>query len=255
MQQTADPDRHAAQQPSTAGGVRQRCELAAPMIAPEGWPYIAMFVIGSGVVVALSAWLGGAIGWAISGAACLALCVWCVWFFRDPQRTLPQDADALICPADGKVVAVDDVAPPPELGLDAHGWRRISIFMNVFNVHVNRSPAEAVVGRVHYRPGKFFNASLDKASEHNERCSLLLRTPDGGEMVVVQIAGLIARRIVCRVKEGDALAAGQRFGIIRFGSRVDVFVRASAAEPAVRVGDMVQAGATVIGRRTRSGGA
>ena len=249
MPQTADPTqtptRNAAN-PADGGG---RCELSAPIIAPEGWPYIAAFVIGSGVVVALAAWLGGAVGLAVAGGLCLALCVWCVWFFRDPQRSLPQDADALICPADGKIVAVDGVPPPPELGLPADGWRRISIFMNVFNVHVNRSPARAVVTRVHYRPGKLFNASLDKASEHNERCSLTLRTPEGEEMVVVQIAGLIARRIVCRVKEGDSLDAGQRFGIIRFGSRVDVFVRASWAKPAVVLGEVVQAGATVIARR------
>ena len=175
------------------------------------------------------------------------LTVWCLWFFRDPQRQIPLDADAVICPADGRVVIIDAAAPPAELGLGAAPMARICIFMNVFNVHVNRSPVDAVVKKIAYRAGTFLNASFDKASTENERCSLLLRMDDGRLVVCVQIAGLIARRIVCRVKEGKVLGAGERFGLIRFGSRVDVYLP-SGTIAAVKVGDFTAAGSTIIAR-------
>lgn len=222
-------------------------EASAPIIAPEGWPIVAGFFVASALIVALSWWLLRTPGLIVSGVVCSALTYWCIWFFRDPQRVIPTDPDAVICPADGKVVIIDMAAPPAELGLGSTPMQRICIFMNVFNVHVNRSPVDGVVERIAYRPGKFFNASLDKASVDNERCSLLMRMPDGTAAVCVQIAGLIARRIVCRVKEGTNLTGGQRFGLIRFGSRVDVYLP-KGARPEVAVGQHTSAGATVIAR-------
>jgi phosphatidylserine decarboxylase len=194
----------------------------------------------------MGAW--GGIAGAVVGGVTGLLTLWAIWFFRDPPRRTPSDPGLVICPADGVISFVGPCRPPEELAVDgvqAAGMTRVSVFMNVFNVHVNRSPTDAVVSTVHYRPGKFFNASLDKASEHNERCSLKLVLPDGRDMVCVQIAGLIARRIVCRAKPGDAYRAGQRFGLIRFGSRVDVYLPARV-EPRVRTGQSVVAGETVF---------
>jgi phosphatidylserine decarboxylase len=200
-------------------------EAKAPIIAPEGLPIVLAFFVVSDVL-SVAAWFLLPL-WAFAAVAgvCLLLTLWCIWFFRDPQRVIPQDADAVICPADGRVV----------------------IFMNVFNVHVNRSPVDGTVERIAYRPGAFFNASFDKASDLNERCSLLLRLRDGRPVVCVQIAGLVARRIVCRVKEGAFLHGGERFGLIRFGSRVDVYLPPGTT-PAVAVGQVTAAGATVIAR-------
>lgn len=222
-------------------------DAPAPIIAPEGVPIVLVF-IGCSEALALLSWflLPRPVFLAVVVVG-LLLSGWCIWFFRDPRRTIPQDADAVICPADGRVVIVDRAAPPPELGLPAEPMQRICIFMNVFNVHVNRSPVDGTVERIAYRPGKFFNASFDKASVHNERCSLLLRLADGRPVVCVQIAGLVARRIVCRVKEGAFLNGGERFGLIRFGSRVDVYLPPGTI-PAVNVGDVTAAGATVIAR-------
>lgn len=218
-------------------------------IAREGWPVIAavavvlLLVSGAGWLV--HPWLGMAL--AVAG---LIVTLWAVWFFRDPERRTPNEPGAIICGADGVVSFVGPGTPPPEsgvVGAEAEGLTRVSIFMNIFNVHVNRAPLAGMVDRIAYKPGKFFNASLDKASEHNERLSLVLRTPSGGRFVVVQIAGLIARRIVCRVKEGAALKAGERFGLIRFGSRVDHYLPSDVA-PSVSVGQRVVAGETVLGR-------
>jgi phosphatidylserine decarboxylase len=199
------------------------------------------------IVSAASIWWLGP--WGIPAAAIgLLLTAWCVWFFRDPERATPQSPGVVVSPADGVIVGIGPAAPPPELGLTPEqtaGMTRVSIFMNVFNVHVNRSPAAGTVKKIAYKPGKFFNASLDKASEHNERSSLLLELPDLRLMPVVQIAGLVARRIVCRVKEGDQLAAGQRYGLIRFGSRVDVFLP-QGVEPLVQRGQRAVAGITVL---------
>jgi phosphatidylserine decarboxylase len=228
-------------------------EAPASIIAPEGWPIVAAFVLVSAAIVAISTWLLHTPGLIVSGFVCFLLTFWCIWFFRDPQRVIPTAADAVICPADGKVVIIDHAAPPAELGLGSAPIQRICIFMNVFNVHVNRSPVDGTVEKIAYRPGKFFNASFDKASTDNERCSLLMRMADGRQAVCVQIAGLIARRIVCRVKEGTPLSGGQRFGLIRFGSRVDVYLPEGTV-PAVAVGQKTSAGATVIARLSQARG-
>ncbi len=218
-------------------------------IAREGWPVIAAVAMVFALVAAggwlLSPWAG-----VFLAAAGLVITLWAVWFFRDPERRTPSDPGAIISGADGVVSFIGPGSPPPESGMvgeEARGLTRVSIFMNIFNVHVNRAPRSGVVERIAYKPGKFFNASLDKASEHNERLSLVLRTPDGGRFVVVQIAGLIARRIVCRVREGAALSAGERFGLIRFGSRVDHYLPADIL-PAVKLGQRVVAGETLLGR-------
>jgi phosphatidylserine decarboxylase len=224
-------------------------DAPAPWIAPEGRPIIA--AVGA-VALAVAAgfwWLGTGPG-VLASFFALAVVLWAVWFFRDPARRIPEDEAAVLSGADGVVCAVGPAPPPPELGLgadDAGAMTRVSVFMNIFNVHVNRAPAAGAVERIAYTPGRFFNASLDKASEQNERLAMLLRLRSGAPMVVVQIAGLVARRIVCRVREGASLRAGERFGLIRFGSRVDHYLPAGA-EPCVSVGQKTVAGETVIAR-------
>lgn len=227
--------------------IYDRTERAAPIIAPEGLVIVAVFVLTSVLLTGGLWWWTGVIGGVIAGVVCLVLTLWCIWFFRDPRRVVPVDPMAVVCPADGRVVIIDEAPAPEELGMSGTPLQRICIFMNVFNVHVNRSPVDGVVERVAYRPGTFLNASFDKASVLNERSSLVLLMPDGRRTVCVQIAGLVARRIVCRVREGAALAAGERFGLIRFGSRVDVYLPAGCV-PTVKVGDLTQAGSTVIAR-------
>ncbi len=213
-----------------------------PMVAREGWPIIAvMTVVGAIITVGLN-WLGGPKAGIPALLICAPLVLWALWFFRDPPRRTP--SALLVAPADGVVSFVGPSAPPVELGLTGD-FTRVSIFMNVFNVHVNRCPGDATVAAVHYRPGKFRNASLDKASEDNERCALRLTLADGSAAACVQIAGLIARRIVCRAKAGDRLRAGQRFGLIRFGSRVDVYMAAGLV-PLVQLGQATVAGETVL---------
>jgi phosphatidylserine decarboxylase len=189
-------------------------------------------------------------GWPgyVAGGIGSILTLWCIWFFRDPQRLTPAVPGAVISPADGVVCQVTPAKPPVDLGLSeaaTAGMTRVAIFMNVFNVHVNRSPVAATVARISYRPGKFLTASLDKASDDNERCALLLRTHDGIDIACVQIAGLVARRIICKAKEGATLRPGQRYGLIRFGSRVDVYLPAGAT-PRVAVGDRTVAGETIL---------
>ncbi len=180
-----------------------------------GWPFVGIFAaasVGLASVAEPLGWLG------------VVLTAWCAYFFRDPDRVTPTRAGLVVSPADGVVQLVDEAAPPPELGMGDAARPRVCIFMNVFNVHVNRSPWEGMVKTAAYHPGKFLNASLDKASELNERHSIRLEGPGGREIAFVQIAGLVARRIVCFVKEGAALRTGERFGLIRFGSRVDVYL-------------------------------
>jgi phosphatidylserine decarboxylase len=205
-------------------------------IHPDGWKFVAVFALGA-VVLAL---IAQPLGWI--GAA---LTAWCVYFFRDPPRVTPVRPSLVISPADGIVQAIGPAEPPPELGMEQRVLTRVSIFMNVFDVHVNRSPVDAEVTGVAYRAGKFFNASLDKASEENERNALRLRIADGRELAVVQIAGLVARRIRCDTKQGGTLQAGERFGMIRFGSRVDVYLPDGVAPLAI-VGQRAVAGETVI---------
>jgi len=222
-------------------------------IAREGWSIIAWFFLVTAVSSLVCAWLIG--GWGVVvgggvGVVGLGLTGWAVWFFRDPRRNTPLERGVVVSGADGVVCFVGAGTPPAELGLEpaeTAGMTRVSVFMNVFNVHVNRAPTDGEVRSVAYRAGRFFNASLDKASEHNERSSLALRVEDGRMVVVTQIAGLVARRIVCRARVGQRLATGERFGLIRFGSRVDVYLPAGVA-PVVEVGRKTVAGETLIAR-------
>lgn len=249
--------------PESQGRPRPHEDLPAPAIAPEGRIIVVMFVVGTLLLAGagfaigrlLISPLAGWIGLGVAGGAGALLTAWCVWFFRDPRRELPADPDVLISPADGVISYAGPGVPPAELGLSpavTAGMTRVSVFMNVFNVHVNRAPVEGVVKATQYRAGKFFNASFDKASEHNERMSLVIRTSEGLEIPCVQIAGLIARRIVCRVSVGARLRRGQRFGLIRFGSRVDVYLPAGIA-PMVKVGDRSVAGETIFAKLPRMG--
>jgi phosphatidylserine decarboxylase len=171
--------------------------------------------------------------------------LFCLFFFRDPERVAPNRPGAIVAPADGRIVSVAPGVPPAELGLGpAERWR-VSIFLSVLNVHVNRVPIAGTVTRIAYRHGAFLNASLDKASEANERNAIALRLADGSEIAVVQIAGLIARRILCSLREGDAVRGGERLGIIRFGSRTDLYLPAGV-EPLVREGQTMIGGETVV---------
>ncbi len=204
-----------------------------PIIAREGWPYLA----GTTVLALLAGALLGS--WWSTPFWLLAAFV--LQFFRDPPRTVPTQSGVVLAPADGRVVKVQTVRDP-YTDQDA---LLISVFMNVFNVHSNRSPVDGVVESVRYEPGAFINADLDKASSHNERNAVVIRMADGTRMTLVQVAGLIARRILCYVKVGDALQRGQRYGFIRFGSRVDVYLPVGA-RPRVAVGDVVYATSTIL---------
>ncbi len=205
-------------------------------IAREGRPFVAI-----GVVLALVLlWLGP---W--TGAVGIALAAWVAYFFRDPPRTVPTREGLLVSPADGIVSLVTEAVPPPELGLGTDPLTRVSVFLNVFDVHINRSPIAGTVERVVYNAGKFLNASLDKASVDNERNGLAIRLADGRLIGVVQIAGLIARRIVCHAREGQHLSTGERFGLIRFGSRTDLFLP-KGVSPLVAVGQRMIGGETVM---------
>ena len=201
-----------------------------------GWPFIG---VAFAVTVALTLVLPG-----LAWLAALAT-VFCVYFFRDPPRVTPQRQGLVISPADGLVTAIEAVPPPAELQLGEHPLTRISIFLSVFDVHVNRVPADGKVTASVYRPGRFFNAALDKASSDNERQSIALETSDGRALAFVQIAGLIARRIICNLADGQRVRAGDRFGLIRFGSRVDVYLPEGTA-PLVAVGQRMIGGETVI---------
>lgn len=205
-------------------------------IHKEGYPFIAAFAAIAFILSLMSTNLGW-IG--------IILTVWCVCFFRDPVRMVPQASNLVICPADGIVQSITQCPPPRELKLDDKPVTRISVFMNVFNCHVNRAPVSGTISAMHYYPGKFLNASLDKASEENERQALAITTPSGDEFAVVQIAGLVARRIITSVQPAQNLEAGERFGIIRFGSRVDIYLPDGFA-PNVAIGQTTIAGETVI---------
>ncbi len=203
----------------------------------EGWRFIAIF---AGVTLVLF-WLD----WRLLAWAGVVATLWCAYFFRDPERVTPLREGLVVSPADGCISSIASVTPPPELALEREPTTRISVFMNVFDVHVNRSPVDARIDKITYIPGTFLNAELDKASEDNERQALTLELADGRKLGVVQIAGLIARRIVKFVAEGDKLGVGQRFGLIRFGSRVDVYLPKGVA-PLVAVGQRAIAGETVF---------
>lgn len=201
-----------------------------------GYPFIAIF---AAVMLVLYVW------WAPLGFVGLVLTAWCIYFFRDPDRITPTDENLVISPADGIVQSIVQAPPPPELDMGDKPLTRVAVFMNVFNVHVNRVPVNGIISGKHYRPGKFFNASLDKASEFNERMSLKVKMKDDREIGFVQIAGLVARRIICDVDEGRAMRAGERFGLIRFGSRVDIYLPEGTV-PAVIEGQIAIAGETVL---------
>ena len=202
----------------------------------EGWRFIAVFALATAVLW----WL-----WTPLGVLGCVLTAWCAYFFRNPDRITPARDGLIVSPADGEVQMIEAAAPPPELGMGDAPRTRISVFMNVFNVHINRIPVDGTIEKLAYRPGKFLNASLDKASEHNERQSVRMRTGDGRELAFVQIAGLVARRIRCWIAEGQTVAAGERFGLIRFGSRVDVYLP-DGVSPLVCVGQTAVAGETVL---------
>jgi phosphatidylserine decarboxylase len=203
-----------------------------PIIAREGWPFLAGTVV---VAVLVTLWSPpvSIIFWIIA--------LFVLQFFRDPPRMAPDSAAAVLSPADGRVVAVETVRDP-YADRDA---LKISVFMNVFNVHSNRAPVDGQVMDVQYFPGKFFNAALDKASLENERNAMVLRTPGGHVVTAVQVAGLVAKRILCYARKGDPLVRGQRYGFIRFGSRVDVYLP-PAARPRVALGDKVSATSSVL---------
>jgi len=202
----------------------------------EGIKFVAIFAAATVALFFLSKILGW-IG--------VLLTVWCYYFFRDPERVTPQRDGLLVSPADGVVSLIEPAVPPAELGMPDEALTRVSVFMNVFNCHVNRVPIAGEITNIAYRPGKFFNASLDKASVDNERNSLRVKMADGREIAVVQIAGLVARRIVCFIEAGAKLGTGERFGLIRFGSRVDVYLP-SGVDPLVSIGQTMIAGETVI---------
>lgn len=204
------------------------------ILAREGWGHVAVVVLSAAAVGWLAGWLWALPLWFLS--------LFVIQFFRDPPRRIPDAPRAVICPADGRVISVDEVRDPY---LDRTA-RRVSIFMNVFNVHANRIPVSGMVKRRWYHPGSFLNAALDKASRDNERNALWIHTDEGSEVVVVQVAGLIARRILCYVGEGVRVQRGERFGFIRFGSRVDIFLP-TTAEIRVALGDRVAGGRDILG--------
>lgn len=207
-----------------------------PNIHNEGWKFVGIFA----AITALLAMIWQPLGW-----IGLVLTVWCFYFFRDPERVTPEVSDVVVSPADGTVQMIAKVRAPEELGLGDQKFTRVSIFMSVFNVHVNRSPADGRITKSVYVPGKFFNATLDKASKDNERQLLAMKTRSGKDIAFVQIAGLIARRILCEASEGQDYKAGERFGLIRFGSRLDVYLP-EGVEPQVCLGQTMVAGESVI---------
>ena len=215
--------------------MRMRDTFLKPM-HPEGRRFVAIFA-GLSVVLFLVSTILGWIG--------VGLTVWCYYFFRDPKRSVPVRDGLIVSPADGVVSLIEAAVPPPELGMSDQPLTRVSVFMNVFNCHVNRAPIGGRIAAIAYRPGKFFNASLDKASADNERNSLCIEMADGRQIAVVQIAGLVARRIVCFVQEGQEIQTGARFGLIRFGSRLDVYLP-DGVQPLVSLGQTMVAGETVL---------
>lgn len=210
-------------------------EVLVP-IHPAGWPFIFLFVVGSILITMF---------WQPFVLPGVLLSLWCVYFFRNPVRTTPVTDNFVIAPADGRVLSIGEATLPEDLDLPSGEWRRVAIFMNVFDVHVNRAPVAGQVTATSYHKGAFLNASLDKASEANERQNIVMETNAGQPVGIVQIAGLVARRILLEAGVGDRLAVGQQFGIIRFGSRVDLWIPASTPV-LVMPGQRTVAGETVI---------
>ncbi|MBI1171904.1 phosphatidylserine decarboxylase [bacterium] len=215
--------------------MRMRDTFIKPM-HPEGYKFVGIFA----VITLVLFWLWAPLGW-----LGLGLTVWCYYFFRDPKRSVPLGETLVLSPADGVVSLIEPAVPPSELGLGPQPLTRVSVFMSVFNCHVNRMPVGGTIEAIAYHPGTFVNASLDKASTDNERNALLIGMEDGRKVVVVQIAGLVARRIMCWARKGQPLRAGDRFGLIRFGSRLDVYLPPGVA-PMVSLGQTMIAGESII---------
>ena len=214
-------------------------EMVRVVLVPmhrEGRKFVAAGLLATAIL-----WLL----WTPLAFAGFGLSIWCYYFFRDPKRVVPQRVGTVVSPADGIVSQISEVAPPPELALGEQPMKRVSVFMNLFNCHINRAPLGGQIVRTVYSPGSFLNASLDKASEHNERNGIVIENSGGVRIGVVQIAGLVARRIVCFVGEGERIRIGERFGLIRFGSRLDVYLPADSAVK-VAVGQTAAAGETVV---------
>ena len=206
-----------------------------PAIHNEGYKFIVIAVFITIILLIFNGFLG-LIG--------LLLSIWVYYFFRDPERVVIEDENYLVSPADGEVVKVEEVDGPKEIGLENKKFKKISIFMNIFDCHVNRIPCSGIIEEILYKPGKFLNATLDKASEDNERNYYKIKDGQGNEIIIVQIAGLIARRIVCETNINQELNQGDRIGMIRFGSRVDVFYE--NYEPLVKVGQKTISGETLL---------
>ena len=209
-----------------------------PPIHTEGYKFLVIAVFITIVLLVLNGFLG-TIG--------LVLTIWVYYFFRDPDRVVIEDDNYLVSPADGEVIKVEEVDGPKEVGLENRKFKKISIFMNVFDCHVNRTPCAGTVEDILYKPGKFLNASFDKASEDNERNYYKIKDTSGNNIIIVQIAGLIARRIVCETNNGQTLRQGERIGMIRFGSRADVYYE--NYEPLVKVGQKAISGETLLAKK------
>jgi phosphatidylserine decarboxylase len=208
-------------------------------IHKEGFKFIMIFGIAT-ILMALFSDFLGTIG--------LVLTLWCIFFFRDPERFTPQGKNLVISPADGVINLIEENATPPEeLGLANNDWTKISVFLNVFNVHVNRTPLSGTITKVHYQKGKFLSANLEEASQENERNSAIVETKDKKQVVFVQIAGLVARRIVSSLEEGQEVKVGDRYGIIRFGSRADIYLPKSAKINVLN-GQIMVGGETVLAK-------
>ena len=209
-----------------------------PAIHNEGYKFIVIAVFITIILLIFNGFLG-LIG--------LLLSIWVYYFFRDPERVVIEDENYLVSPADGEVVKVEEVDGPKEIGLENKKFKKISIFMNIFDCHVNRIPCSGIIEEILYKPGKFLNATLDKASEDNERNYYKIKDPQGNEIVVVQIAGLIARRIVCETNKNQDLKQGDRIGMIRFGSRADVYYE--NYKPLVKIGQRSTSGETLLAKK------
>ena len=209
-----------------------------PPIHAEGYKFLIISVIVTLVLLAFSGFLG-TLG--------ILLTIWVYYFFRDPERIIIEDDNYLVSPADGEVIKVEEVDGPKEVGLENQKFKKISIFMNIFDCHVNRTPCSGTVEEILYKPGKFLNASFDKASEDNERNYYKIKDNAGNNIIVVQIAGLIARRIVCETNNGQTLSQGERIGMIRFGSRADVYYE--NYDPLVKVGQKTISGETLLAKK------
>ena len=209
-----------------------------PKLHSEGYKFIVIAVVITIILYNFSDFLG-LVGFVIT--------IWVYYFFRDPERVIIEDNDYLVSPADGEVIKVEEVDGPKELSLENKKFNKISIFMNIFDCHVNRTPCSGIVEEILYKPGKFLNASLDKASEDNERNYFKIKDKHGNDIIIVQIAGLIARRIVCETNKNQELNQGDRIGMIRFGSRADVYYE--NYEPLVKIGQTAIAGETLLAKK------